>query len=146
MTHFPPPLPPGVAPTYAPTPTSPTTSLNVLFVDDEPCIRQLMRELLRDVGLRAETAADGFEALAKFKSGDWHIVFTDYAMPGMNGEELAQEIKKVDPELPIIMVTGCGDVALEAGVIDAVFQKPFTRDKICGAIWHTLLKKTEEAA
>jgi CheY-like chemotaxis protein len=40
----------------------------VLFVDDERFIRQLMRELLRDVGLRAETAADGYEALKKFRS------------------------------------------------------------------------------
>jgi CheY-like chemotaxis protein len=127
-------------------PHSPTTSLNVLFVDDQKCIRQLMRELLRDTGLRAETAEDGRDALHKFKSADWDLVFTDYAMPGMNGEELAEELKKIKPALPIIMVTGYSDVTLDKGVIDSIVEKPLTREKLCAAIWHTLLQKTTGGA
>jgi CheY-like chemotaxis protein len=145
MLYFDPPPPsesghPSIPP--PPVLTSPSTSLNVLFVDDERFIRQLMRELLRDVGLRAETAADGYEALRKFRSAHWDIVFTDQAMPGMTGEELAQQIKQMEPEIPVIMVTGCSHLSLNRGVIDAVVEKPFTRDKLCGAIWHALLTKT----
>jgi CheY-like chemotaxis protein len=122
-------------------PQSPSTSLNVLFVDDQKCIRQLIRGLLRDVGLRTETAEDASDALAKFKAGQWDLVFTDYAMPGMNGEELAEELKRLQPALPVIMVTGYSDVTLERGVIDSIVEKPLTREKLCAAIWHTLLKK-----
>ena len=141
MPSEPPPLSRKTAPALHVRPQSLATSLNVLFVDDQKCIRQLMRELLRDSGLRAETAADARDALAKFKAGQWDLVFTDYAMPGMNGEELAEELKKLKPALPVIMVTGYADVTLERGVIDSVVEKPLTRET-CAAIWHALLQKT----
>ena len=142
MPSEPPPLSRKTAPASHLRPRSLATSLNVLFVDDQKCIRQLMRELLRDSGLRAETAADARDALSKFKAGQWDLVFTDYAMPGMNGEELAEELKKLKPALPVIMVTGYADVTLERGVIDSVVEKPLTREKLCAAIWHALLQKT----
>ena len=145
MTSLPPPLPSDAFRWCVPRPRFPSTSLNVLFVDDELCIRQLMRELLRDSGLFAETAADGPDALAKFKAGQWDLVFTDYAMPGMNGEELAMELKNLSPSLPVIMVTGHAQVPLSKSAIDSVVEKPFTRDKLFSAIWHTLLQKTEGA-
>lgn len=104
-----------------------------------------MRELLRDIGLRAETAADGFDALMQLRHGHWDLVFTDYAMPGMNGGELAREIKRLTPDLPVIMVTGFSDLQLDRGVIDAVFEKPFTRDKICEAVWQALLRMSGQA-
>ena len=143
MPSEPPPLSRKTGPGYHVRPHSLSTSLNVLFVDDQKCIRQLMRELLRDSGLRAETAKDAPDALAKFKAGQWDLVFTDYAMPGMNGEELAEELKKLKPALPVIMVTGYSDVTLERGVIDSVVEKPLTREKLCAAIWHALIQKTE---
>ena len=146
MPSEPPPYQKKAGPTSYLQPRSPSTSLNVLFVDDQLCIRQLMRGLLRDAGLRAETASDGFDALAKFKAGQWDLVFTDYAMPGMNGEELAEELKKLQPALPVVMVTGYGDLELDRGVIDSIVEKPLTREKLCAAIWHTLLKKSGVAA
>lgn len=142
MPSEPPPLSGKTRPAYHLRPHTPATSLNVLFVDDQKCIRQLMRELLRDTGLRAETAEDGRDALKKFKAGEWDLVFTDYAMPGMNGEELAEQLKKIKPALPVIMVTGYSDVTLDRGVIDSVVEKPLTREKLCAAIWHALLRKT----
>ncbi len=105
-----------------------------------------MRELLRDTGLRAETASDGFDALAKFKAGQWDLVFTDYAMPGMNGKELAQELKKLQPNLPVVMVTGYADVAVTRSAIDFIVEKPLTREKLCAAVWHALLQKSGRAA
>jgi DNA-binding NtrC family response regulator len=142
MPAEPPPFLKKPGPAYHLQPRTLATSLNVLFVDDQKCIRQLMRELLRSAGLRAETAEDARDALAKFKAGQWDLVFTDYAMPGMNGEELAQELKKINPALPVIMVTGYTDVALNRGVIDSVVEKPLTREKLCAAMWHALLERT----
>src|SRR5687768_13436535 len=133
MPTEPPPLSKKTGTTYYLRPETPSTSLNVLFVDDQKCIRQLMRELLRDTGLRAETAEDARDALAKFKAGEWDLVFTDYAMPGMNGEELAEELKKLKPALPVIMVTGYSDVTCDRGVIDSIVEKPLTREKLCAA-------------
>ena len=146
MPSEPPPFLKKPGPVRQVRPHSPTTSLNVLFVDDQKCIRQLMRELLRDTGLRAETAEDAPDALRKFRSAEWDLVFTDYAMPGMNGEELAEELKKIKPALPVIMVTGYSDVSLEKGVVDSIVEKPLTREKLCAAIWHTLLQKTTGGA
>ncbi len=144
MTLHPPSLP--LSPSGFPSlNSSPATSLNVLFVDDELCIRQVMRALLRDVGLRAETAADGFDALRQLSHGHWDLVFTDYAMPGMNGGELAHEIKKRAPDMPVIMVTGLSNLELDRAVVDAVFEKPFTRAKIFEAVWQALLRKSERA-
>ncbi|MEJ7605171.1 MAG: response regulator [Bryobacteraceae bacterium] len=54
--------------------------------------------------IRTDAAADGFDALLKLRHGHWDLVFTDYAMPGMNGGELAHEIKRLTSQMPVILV------------------------------------------
>ena len=82
----------------------------VLFVDDHKALARLSCEILQKQGYRCEYAFDGIEALAKFKQGAFDIVVTDYRMEGISGVELARRLRRLVPELPIVIVTGCNDV------------------------------------
>lgn len=98
----------------------------ILIVDDEPEIRDMLKEIVEGQGHEAELAADGFEALAKLQLGI-DLVLLDLVMPGMDGYEVARRIRQ-DPDggvVPIIMVTaltGREDRlrAVEAGANDFI--------------------------
>jgi CheY-like chemotaxis protein len=119
-------------PTSAPTPPRP---LRVLVVDDEPSMRQVMRECLVGDGHAVETATNGRQGLQCFESGSFDIVVTDRAMPEMNGLELAAAIKRTAVRKPVvIMLSGFGDELDMAGDpppgVDLVVGKPVTLEKL----------------
>jgi ligand-binding sensor domain-containing protein/signal transduction histidine kinase/ActR/RegA family two-component response regulator len=91
-------------------PTQPPHSLHVLLVDDEPQVRELLVEYLALDGHTAETAANGSEGVEKFRSGGFDLVVTDMAMPEMSGDQLSEAIEKIDPGIPVIMLTGFGEI------------------------------------
>lgn len=106
----------------------PARSLDVLVVDDEPMARDVMTLYLTGDGHRVQTASNGHEGLEQFKAGHFDVVLTDQAMPGLNGGELAGLIKALAPAVPVILVTGFGDI-LEAtdgqpAGVDLVLTKP----------------------
>ncbi|MGI8898771.1 MAG: hybrid sensor histidine kinase/response regulator [Pyrinomonadaceae bacterium] len=108
--------------------------LRILVVDDEECVRDLLRELLESERCAVSTAAGGREALALFESREFDAVFTDVGMPGMSGWELASTIRQQSQKTPIAVVTGWGEAVgsneqKEAGV-DWVIAKPFTAERI----------------
>lgn len=78
----------------------------ILFVDDNQLLAQIGCDILRMRGYRAVPAYNGEHALQEFEKQDFDVVVTDYRMEGMNGLELASEIHRKQPGLPIIMVTG----------------------------------------
>src|SRR5262249_8306469 len=79
-------------------------------VDDEPIPLEVAVELLAGDGHAVETASNGREALQKFQAGWFDVVLTDWAMPEMNGLELAFNVKRFAPKkLVIIMLTGFGE-------------------------------------
>jgi PAS domain S-box-containing protein len=80
----------------------------VLFVDDEPNIAQLMQELLTSLGYRATVFTSSPEALQAFRAdpGAFDLVITDQLMPQLNGSELAREVTRLRPGLPVILCTG----------------------------------------
>lgn len=82
----------------------------LLLVEDEPAIREVFGEFLRGAGHQVELAANGREGLEKFKAGCFDLVVTDMAMPELNGENLALELQRIAPEVPVILLTGFGDV------------------------------------
>jgi response regulator RpfG family c-di-GMP phosphodiesterase len=98
----------------------------ILIVDDEADIRDLLKDIVEEMGHDAESAENGFEALAKLKL-DIDLVLLDVMMPGMDGYEVARRIRE-DPktrEIPIIMVTALTNRsdrlrAVEAGVNDFI--------------------------
>jgi PAS domain S-box-containing protein len=104
--------------------------LRVLLAEDEPSLRHILVSYLKIDGHVVDTAANGEEALAKFQPNAFDLVITDRAMPEMGGDQLAAEIKRLDPEVPVIMLTGLGELMNEVGEqpegVDLVIAKPVT--------------------
>ena len=113
-------------------------SLRILVVEDEPLVREVITVYLTEDLHQIETATNGREGLDKFKAGQFDLVLTDRAMPEMNGDALAAEIKKIAPEQPVILLTGFGDLMSGAGErpagVDMVVSKPFTLSVLRDAI------------
>jgi CheY-like chemotaxis protein len=102
---------------------------NVLVADDASDMTQMLDKILSRFGHNVETCADGRDALNRFKPGKYDLVITDYAMPKMNGIELAHIIKKRDPAQLIIMVTGFAFTIAAYDMrpvpADFILRKPF---------------------
>ncbi len=108
----------------------PDHSLRILVVEDEPLVKEVVFAYLGEEGHRVDTAGNGVEALAKFEAGDYDIIVTDRSMPEMNGEQLAIAIKERNPKMPVVLLTGFGEL-MEDGAeqppgVDATVSKPFT--------------------
>lgn len=104
----------------------------ILFVDDDASLRTVVSIALRRDGHQVEVAADGAEALAKFGHGGYDLVIQDVRMPGMNGLELLERLRKVDAGVPVVVMTAFStwDVAVNAmrlGAFDYI-KKPFDND------------------
>jgi len=84
----------------------------ILVVDDEITIRNLLKEFLSRKGYDVYTAPDGRTAIAEVKEIRPHIVLLDIMMPGMGGIETLKEIRRIDPRVGVIMVTGIADEEL----------------------------------
>jgi signal transduction histidine kinase len=84
----------------------------LLLVDDEEDIRDVLHVSIADMGYAVHTAENGERAIAIFRQIDPPIVVTDIKMPGMDGIELLQKIKRENPETEVVMITGHGDMDL----------------------------------
>lgn len=117
---------------------TPMASLSVLVVDDEQFVRETLAEMLADLDHRVVTVEGGREALQKVSSGDFDLVFTDLAMPEMDGWETARAIHKERPGLPVVLVTGYGATAQppsgELDLVAGIIGKPFDFDQVTGTI------------
>ena len=103
---------------------------NILIVEDEPRMRRLLEISLGEDGHSVQTAEDAEKGLAFLRKNGVDLVVTDLKLPGMNGLELLQEGKRLNPALPFIVMTAYGSVetavdAMKAGASDYVL-KPFT--------------------
>jgi signal transduction histidine kinase/CheY-like chemotaxis protein len=123
-----------VEPTSISARLSQTNQPSILVVDDEDCVRELLRELLESEGCRVYMAQGGREALALFEARKFDCVCTDVGMPGMSGWELAHAIRQRNETIPIAVITGWGEAVgsseqKEAGV-EWVITKPFSAERI----------------
>ena len=113
-------------------------SLHLLVVEDEPLVREVIEVYLREDNHIIQTAANGREGLEKYRAGTFDIVITDRAMPEVNGDVLAAEIKKINAGQPVILLTGFGDLMSGAGEkpegVDLVVSKPFTLNSLREAL------------
>jgi len=127
--------PPSVPPLEVP---ALTRSRHVLVVDDEPLLRAIAETYLTEDGHKVETAPTGAVALAQLKTGKFDLVITDKAMPEMNGEQLAAAIHQTVPGLPVIMMTGFGDLMKVTGemppYISEILSKPLTQASLRAAM------------
>ena len=112
----------------------------ILLVDDESIVRDVFVRLLAAIGYDAEVAADGAAALAILrdpgKSVD--LVITDLHMPGMDGMQLIQEIRRLQPDLPVVLASGFADKADPAAIdtlgFVAQLDKPFGMEALTKAL------------
>ena len=119
-------------------PTAQTASLSVLVVDDEKFVRETLAEMLEDLDHKVVTVDGGREALERVASNDFDLVFTDLAMPEMDGWETARAIRQQRPELPVVLVTGYGATAQppsgELDLVAGIIGKPFDFEQVTGTI------------
>jgi len=118
---------------------------NILVVDDLRSIRITLGGILEDKGHNVVLAENGYQAIEAVRETHFDVIFMDIKMPGINGVQTFREVKKIDPEVTVIMMTAYSvedlvKEALEEGAYAAVY-KPFDIDKIIAIIEESLREK-----
>jgi CheY-like chemotaxis protein len=119
-----------------------------LYVEDETLLARVGLRRLELLGYQASIAAEGSQALSRIQAQPkmFGLVITDYWMPGMTGLDLARDIHKLRPDLPIILLTGFLDEltpdTLERCGIRKVINKPATTQEIATAV-HSVFQSRE---
>jgi CheY-like chemotaxis protein len=113
-------------------PSTQFSGSTVLLVDDDDAVREVTASMLRDSGYVVVEAGSGGAALEVIQSGiNLDLVLLDFAMPGMNGAELAQQVRRQRPGLPFLFVTGFAHQSALTGISDAfIVRKPFVDDEL----------------
>lgn len=119
----------------------------ILIVEDEAAIRRVLSKILSEENesYQVEEAEDGLQALEKIKTTDYDLVLCDIKMPKMDGEELLQEVKKIKPEIPMVMISGHGDMetainTMRLGAFDYI-SKPPDLNRLLNTVRNALDKK-----
>jgi signal transduction histidine kinase/CheY-like chemotaxis protein len=104
----------------------------ILLVDDDHAVREVTAAMLADFGYAVSEAESGAAALQMMNRGmDVDLVVIDFAMPGMNGAELARRIRVQRRDLPVLFITGFADRAALAGVSESrIVAKPFAPEEL----------------
>jgi len=116
----------------------------ILFVDDEPFIVDIGKGMLEHLGYTVVTRTSSTEALEAFKAqpDKFNLVITDMTMPKMTGDELAKELMRIKPNIPIIICTGFSEKITEekarAMGIRRLIMKPIVQREMAKAIREAL--------
>jgi CheY-like chemotaxis protein len=108
--------------------------LRMLVVDDEPNVCDCICLLLSCDGHEVVAVNSGRAALAVFEKNKFDLIFTDYSMPGMKGDELAAAIKALAPNQLIMMLSGFAPAPETLSGVDFILGKPFGLDDLRAAI------------
>lgn len=119
----------------------------ILIIEDEAAIRRVLTKILSEesVTYQVEEAEDGVQALEKIKNNDYDLVLCDIKMPKMDGVELLEEVKKIKPEIPMVMISGHGDMetaiqTMRLGAFDYI-SKPPDLNRLLNTVRNALDKK-----
>jgi two-component system, cell cycle sensor histidine kinase and response regulator CckA len=115
--------------------------MQILVVDDEPMVRAITARLLRLRAYDVVEAPGGLEALQATREQKFDLVLTDLGMPEMSGRELAFQLRKTQPDMPIVLLTGHTDAEDHSENIDLVVRKPFKVDDLDRRIRELLASK-----
>src|ERR1700730_10101417 len=102
---------------------------NILIIDDEKAIRKTLSEILSYEGYRIDEAGDGEEGIRKFRDKEYDVILCDIKMPKMDGIEFLDKAKELNPDIPIIMISGHGTIetaveAVKKGAYDYISKPP----------------------
>jgi signal transduction histidine kinase len=112
------------------------TGASILLVDDDNAVREVTRAMLHELGYAVLEAGSGGAALDVLsREPKIDLMIVDFAMPGMNGAEVARQVQAKRPSLPILFVTGFSDRSGMAGVDEAyILAKPFVYDELASKV------------
>ncbi len=123
----------------------------ILVVDDEEIIRCLLFDTLSQVGYHVKTAVDGSDAITQIENEPFEIIITDLKMPGIGGLELLKYIRKINPDICVVVTTAYGTIesavsAMRLGAYDYIC-KPFELEEIKIVVeraveWQRLLRES----
>lgn len=115
-----------------------TDSLSILVVDDEEVVRETLADMLADLQHKVVTVDCGRAAVTRAANQVFDVVFTDLAMPEMDGWETARAIRHQKPDLPVVLVTGYGATAQppsgELDLVAGIIGKPFDFDQVTATL------------
>ena len=110
----------------------------ILIVDDEAMIRDLCSHILTSEGYAVTTLSNGEAALEELRRGSTDLLITDLKMPGMDGLELFERVRKLNPDIVTVFITGHGtiDTAIESLMrgVEGFVLKPFTQEELLNAV------------
>ncbi len=113
----------------------------LLVIDDDAGVRDLTGELARRLGFQVLSAADGIRAVETFRAhaDETTVVLLDLTMPGASGSEIAVQLRRIRPDVPIVLMSGFSLDHPTAGWANTLgragfVQKPFTRDELAQAL------------
>ena len=119
----------------------------ILIIEDEAAIRRVLTKILSEENdtYLVEEAEDGMQGLEKIKANEYDLVLCDIKMPKMDGEELLEEVKKIKPEIPFVMISGHGDMetainTMRLGAFDYI-MKPPDLNRLLNTVRNALDKK-----
>ncbi len=109
-------------------------TVRILVVDDEEIVRESLSNWLLEDGYDVVAVESGFIAIEKVKKGNWNILLVDLKMPGMDGLQVLEEVKKLKPDIPVIIITAYATVdtavkAMKDGAYDYLV-KPFNPEEL----------------
>ncbi|MEA1970683.1 MAG: sigma-54 dependent transcriptional regulator [Thermodesulfobacteriota bacterium] len=112
--------------------------LNILIVEDEQAQRKMLRGFLADEGHHVAEAEDGNTAIRQVQNGHFDLLLLDFKMPGMNGIEVLEKIKNINPKISVIMMTAYGTIetavdAMKLGAVDYI-PKPIDLDQLLALV------------
>lgn len=122
---------------------------NILVIDDEAEICEGLETLLASEGFAVRTAGDAASGLEKLSEQPFDLLLLDINLPGRNGLELLQELRRRDPYLPIIVITAYGAVdmaraAFKAGAMDYL-TKPWNNEDLMAQVYQALEKRDRKS-
>ncbi|HEX8594413.1 MAG TPA: response regulator [Pseudomonas sp.] len=104
-------------------------------MDDDECVRGVLAESLRSAGYVVSEAHNGSSGLELIREQHYAAAVIDFLMPGMNGAEMARQAREIQPDLPIVFVSGYSDTLALDAIFDAVvLRKPFDLEKLHQAL------------
>ena len=104
---------------------------HVFFLDDDPAVREVVRRILEGSGIKVSCFSDPTICMAKLRSQKCSLLITDLKMPEKDGIEVLKEVKRLTPWVPVLMMSGYGDIptairAIKAGAVDFI-EKPLDK-------------------
>lgn len=120
----------------------------ILLIEDEAAIRRVLIKILTEENntYEVEEASDGLEGIGKIRENDYDLVLCDIKMPKMDGVEVLEAMKKLKPEIPVVMISGHGDLdtavnTMRLGAFDYI-SKPPDLNRLLNTVRNALDKKT----